>query len=88
MHNNYATTIILFVYLFCLKHFTFSILLLVKIRIIIRNITNSLMKLHKLCKNILNNARKIKFYNFFFHILISHTILQLPSKNEVNTLVR
>ena len=64
MHNNYALIRILSVYLFCLKHFhLFN--LTSKFAIIIRKITNSLMKLHKLCKNILNYARKIKFYNFF-----------------------
>ena len=85
MHNNYA--LILSVYLFCPNHF-YLFNQYLKIAIIARRkITNSLMKLHKLCKNILNYARKIKFI-IFFHILISNTILQLPSKNEVNTLVR
>ena len=63
MHNNYA--LILSVYLFCLNHF-YLFNQYFKIAIITRRkITNSLMKLHKLCKNILNYARKIKFYNFF-----------------------
>ena len=63
MHNNYA--LIVSIYLFCLKHFLpFQSYFKIAI-IIIRKITNSLMKLHKLCKNILNYARKIKFYNVF-----------------------
>ena len=63
MHNNYA--LILSVYLFCLNNF-YLFNQYFKIAIITRRkITNSLMKLHKLCKNMLNYARKIKFYNLF-----------------------
>ena len=58
MHNNYA--LILSVYLFCLNHF-YLFNQYFKIAIITRRkITNSLMKLHKLCKNILKLCKENK----------------------------
>ena len=77
MHNNYA--LILSVCLFCLNHF-YLFNQYFKIAIITRRkITNSLMKLHKLCKNILNYARKIKFI-IFFHILFQILFYNYPQK--------